>query len=761
MSLKFRLVLFSSLALMAIFALFTAYNYRQDILALERAEQEKVEFHLSAIQAELDKRFDLAWAAAQFVASDEEIRAAFAARDRTDLQNKLMPFYESVQDQMGQLHFHLPDGTSFLRMHQPDLYGDYLGDSRMSVIEANESRSMVESIEKGAGGLGCRVIMPLSFRGEHLGTVEMGAKIDQEFLLGLQDAYGSDYFIYGKDEPGRYTAATLGEDFFPIAGEQLTAVMEGNIIYNFADDGRNIIATLPLTDYRGEVVAYLKMVTNRSEVIAAMFDKQIYMALSYISVVFISAFLVMLTLNKSILGPLGEFKDYLKKVSNLDLSARLPVHRKDELGEMAENLNHTVEVIRMAMEDLETAHRQTLIVLDNISAVVYVADIDTHELLFMNKYGKDIYGDVVGRICWQALQKGQDTTCEFCEIQNIPYADLYARERVSWEVRSTYNHRHYEYRCGVIKWIDGRMAWIAIATDSTERKMAEEIILQSREWYRTLAEDIPALVCRISPDYKITFVNDAYCHLMGEKRVDILYKSIFDIIPPENQQKFNEAFEVLNPGQPVSTNINTRVSFDGRTRWIKWINRALYDQHGSIKEYLSIGEDITEQKLHEAQLEYLSLHDPLTGVYNKTYYYSEVNRLEGGREYPVAVIVADLDNLKMINDTYGHNVGDQALKDCAGILLNSIRLGDVVARVGGDEFVIIMQRTDSISAEGVICRINAGIDDYNQYSALPIGASLGLAVTGGPDKSVEDTYIEADRDMYRQKAKNGLDETFF
>ncbi len=152
---------------------------------------------------------------------------------------------------------------------------------------------------------------------------------------------------------------------------------------------------------------------------------------------------------------------------------------------------------------------------------------------------------------------------------------------------------------------------------------------------------------------------------------------------------------------------------------------------------------------------------PLTGVYNKTYYYSEVNRLEGGREYPVAIIVADLDGLKRTNDTYGHNIGDQALKGCAGILAASIRLGDVVARVGGDEFVIIMQRTDRTSAEGVICRINAGIDNYNQNSDIPISISMGLAVTGGPDKSIEETCIEADRDMYRQKAKNGLDRPIY
>jgi len=761
MSLKVRFVLLSSLALMTIFALFTAFNYREDVRSMERSEQEKVEMHLAAIQAEIDERFNVAGTGAQLVASDEEVQAAFAARDRDALKSNLEPLFKSIQDQVGQFHFHLPDITSFLRMHRPDEHGDYLTESRPGVVEANKTGLPVKSIEKGLGGLGCRVIVPVSYHNDHIGTIEMGARIDQDFLLGLKEAYGSEYFIYGEADRDNFITGTLAEDPFAMPGDHLDQVVEGKQVYGFAGDRDSVVAALPLTDYRGEVVAYLKVVSDRSEVIAAMFEKQVLMALSYLSAVVVAAFLVMLAFNKSILKPLDDFKYYLHRVASLDLDARLPVSRKDELGEMAKDLNHTVEVVRNAMDDLETSHRQTLIVLDNISAVVYVADRNTHEILFMNKHGKDIYGDVVGRTCWEALQKGQEGPCEFCAIQDLHNGELYSRENYSWELTSTYNQRHYEYRCGVIKWIDGRSAWIAIATDNTERKMAEEVTLQSREWYRTLAEDIPAFVCRMSPAFEISFVNDSYCHLVGKKRSEILYKNLLDILPLENQKVFTEAVEVLSPLQPVSTHINTRVTFDGSTRWIKWTNRALYEQDGTVKEYLCIGEDITEQKLHEAQLEYLSLHDPLTGVYNKTYYYSEVNRLEGGREYPVAIIVADLDNLKIINDTYGHNAGDQVLKSCAGILSGSLRLGDVVARVGGDEFVIIMQRTDRASAEGVICRVNAGIDRYNQNSEIPIGISLGLAVTGGADKSIEETCNEADRDMYRQKAKNGLDKNYF
>ncbi len=610
MSLKVRLVFLSSLVLMVIFALFAVYNYRQDVRAMERAEQEKVKLHLAAIQAEIDERFHVARTGVQLVANDEDVQAVFASRDRAGLERKLKPLYESIQDQVGQFHFHLPDTTSFLRMHQPEKYGDTLGDSRPGVLEANKTGMPVQSIEKGLGGLGCRVIVPVFYRDDHIGTLEMGARFDQDFLMGLQESYGSEYFIYSIDDQSNYIAGTLAEDPVAMPGDHLEQILAGYQVYGFADDRNNVVASLPLFNHSEEAIAYLKVVSDRSEVITAMFEKQVLMASSYLSAVVVAALLVMLALKKSILKPLDDLKNYLRRVANLDLSARLPVERKDELGEIAENFNHTVEVIRKALGDLETTHKQTLTVLDNISAVVYVTDISTHEILFINQNGKDIYGDVVGKTCWQALQKDQQGPCEFCAIEDVPTAELYTRNNISWELRSTYNQRHYEYRCGVIKWIDGRKARIAIATDSTDRKMAEEIILQSREWYRTLAEDIPALVCRMNPDFDITFVNDSYCYLMGKKRSEILYKNIFNLIPSENQAVLKDAFEGLNPFQPVSTHINTRISYDGSTRWIKWNNRALFDQDGSTKEYLCIGEDITEQKLHEAQLEYLSLHDP-------------------------------------------------------------------------------------------------------------------------------------------------------
>ncbi|NLY39889.1 MAG: diguanylate cyclase [Firmicutes bacterium] len=165
--------------------------------------------------------------------------------------------------------------------------------------------------------------------------------------------------------------------------------------------------------------------------------------------------------------------------------------------------------------------------------------------------------------------------------------------------------------------------------------------------------------------------------------------------------------------------------------------------------------NITERFSYEARLKYISLHDPLTGLYNRAYYENELQRLEGDREYPVAIISADLDGLKLINDILGHKEGDRMLKVCALVLKKALRKSDIIARVGGDEFVLLMPRTDQKAMEKVAARIRMEIENYNrQHWDLPISMSIGMAVSKGPAQSLEETYIAADSLMYRDKLNN-------
>ncbi len=166
--------------------------------------------------------------------------------------------------------------------------------------------------------------------------------------------------------------------------------------------------------------------------------------------------------------------------------------------------------------------------------------------------------------------------------------------------------------------------------------------------------------------------------------------------------------------------------------------------------------DITDRKQVEDELRYLSFHDSLSGLYNRAYFEEELHRLERSRQFPVSVINCDLDGLKQINDTFGHAAGDTAITGAAEILRHVFRAEDVVARIGGDEFAIILPNTDIENTPNIIHRLESAIAAHNATlpdgQARPLSLSYGY-VTVPVGESLIDGHKLADTRMYEAKAK--------
>lgn len=174
-------------------------------------------------------------------------------------------------------------------------------------------------------------------------------------------------------------------------------------------------------------------------------------------------------------------------------------------------------------------------------------------------------------------------------------------------------------------------------------------------------------------------------------------------------------------------------------------------------EVISIVRDVTKGKTIEQQLEYLSYHDNLTGLKNRNFLDDELKRVLKSGEYPITVISVDVNGLKLINDTLGHIAGDNLLIKCAQVLKDSLRSSDVLARVGGDEFVAILRQASEQDGEEVIKRIQANIIKHNEITPhLPLSLSIGIATTKEtPDVDILiNTYKLADDLMYKEKVEN-------
>lgn len=160
---------------------------------------------------------------------------------------------------------------------------------------------------------------------------------------------------------------------------------------------------------------------------------------------------------------------------------------------------------------------------------------------------------------------------------------------------------------------------------------------------------------------------------------------------------------------------------------------------------------LREKRRTEEQLRYLSIHDPLTGVYNRMYFTEEMDRLGRGRHFPVSIIAADLDGLKTINDTLGHAAGDRLICTAALVLKEGVRGDDVVARIGGDEFAVILPDTAEEAAAKVLERIRACEQEVNRHATdFVVGLSLGAA-TADLKGCLQEALRAADLRMYEDK----------
>ena len=294
-----------------------------------------------------------------------------------------------------------------------------------------------------------------------------------------------------------------------------------------------------------------------------------------------------------------------------------------------------------------------------------------------------------------------------------------------------------------------------IIAGATIKHEAEEALKQSEENYREILATMEEGYYESDLEGTITYCNDAACRLLGYESgemIGVSYRQLFK----DPEQAGKTFYEVFCTGQPERGLILEMFCKDGAIVYGELSISLVKNKEGCITGFKGIGRDVTESKQYEQGLEYLSLYDQLTGIYNRSFFEAELNRLNNGREYPVTIIYADLDGLKLVNDTMGHDAGDKILQDCACVLKNSLRQSDLLARVGGDEFSAILARTNHETGKQIIRRIKENIEQYNRDKEwLPLGISLGIATAEKQEDSLRDLFKHADDMMYRDKLYSG------
>jgi diguanylate cyclase (GGDEF)-like protein/PAS domain S-box-containing protein len=284
-----------------------------------------------------------------------------------------------------------------------------------------------------------------------------------------------------------------------------------------------------------------------------------------------------------------------------------------------------------------------------------------------------------------------------------------------------------------------------------ELKRKEGALRESEEHYRRIIETAEVGIWMLNAEKITTFTNRKIFQMLGYTPEEMKGKSFLEFTDEEGRSLIESKMQ----NHPLSLNGQYDISFrrkDGTDLWTILSISPIFDKMGEFNGALIMITDITERKKAEEQLKYMSLRDPLTGLYNRTYFEEGMRHLESYRFARVGIIVCDVDGLKLINDTLGHNAGDSILTAAANIIKECFRLGDVVARVGGDEFAVLLLNTERNVIETACYRMRCAISEYNSsHLELPLSLSIGFAVRAGKSIPINSLYKEADYNMYKEK----------
>ncbi len=281
------------------------------------------------------------------------------------------------------------------------------------------------------------------------------------------------------------------------------------------------------------------------------------------------------------------------------------------------------------------------------------------------------------------------------------------------------------------------------------RVRSEETLKESEEKYRTLfdtsAEGI--LIAEVET-HKFKYANPAICQMLGYTQKELTAMDISAIHRKEDLQSVLTKFQDQISGKyPIVGDIPC-LKKNG-TIFYADINSAIItiDDQRCIAGFFH---DTTERKKTEQEIQDLSFHDHLTGLYNRRFFEEELNRLNTKRQLPLSFIMGDLNGLKLINDVFGHNEGDNLLVKTAEILKKICRSDDILARWGGDEFVILLPRTSITDSEEIVERIVKECKKTKRYK-IPIILSLGTATKEMSVQDIQAIIIDAESNMYRNK----------
>ena len=399
-------------------------------------------------------------------------------------------------------------------------------------------------------------------------------------------------------------------------------------------------------------------------------------------------------------------------------------------------------------------------VINSTASLVIVTDA-TGRMVRFNRSCETLLGvparEVVGRMIWEILRDPTRAALVRDTFAGLTPSDLPSHGTSRWRTVSG-DDVVVEWTATGLLGRDGSIDFVvATGVDVSHQRREEEKLRRSEARHRDLAEHTTDLICTVDPHRgTMTYASPSWARL-GYDPAALIGQGAEDLVHPEDAEGLRAHLErLLRDGGSAGFEARWRFS-DGRWSWFETRAHAVTGDHGRVRELQLSSRDIDDRRRAEQELVRRSLHDPLTGLPNRSLLLDRLSaaqrrasRLDGS----VAILFCDLDGFKHVNDTFGHATGDLVLAEVARRLEQACRPLDTVARMGGDEFVVLAEGVDAPEAAHRLAeRIRAALAEpiVAGGAEVTLAVSVGVAISHTGSPGPDALLVEADRAMYADK----------
>jgi diguanylate cyclase (GGDEF)-like protein/PAS domain S-box-containing protein len=414
---------------------------------------------------------------------------------------------------------------------------------------------------------------------------------------------------------------------------------------------------------------------------------------------------------------------------------------------------------RRTEEALRNSAEKLRMFTDNVPAMTVSYDENLH-YLFANKRYADFFrispADIVGRHLREVV--GEDI---YHEVEGY-FAQVLQGHPVSFQRTHKLPNgepRHIEVKLLPQMGDQGKvLGCLAVTTDITEFKRAEQVIRDSVEQLRLFAENVPVMAVSLDENLRYLFANKHSADFFGFDPAAIVGKHLREVIGEEAYREVEGHYAQVLHGHPVTYQRTAKLE-NGESRYLEAKLLPHIGDQGKVLGCFVVTTDITEFKLTEERIQRVAHHDSLTGLPNRLLFndrLSQVISLAKRDSRQFALLYLDLDKFKLVNDTLGHTAGDELLQSAAARIRRQVCESDTVARVGGDEFIVILpdiagrEEAETV-ARKIIAALATPFQLGSQQQSVDTGTSIGIALYPADGRDADALVKAADAAMYSAK----------